>query len=288
LSESSDPGEPKSVRFASGVWQAGFTIIPNVVLLEGEVRATTKLVYFGLLHYAREEETCWPGQAGLASQLGVGEATVRRAVREMEDGGLLRTERRGFGRTNVYVLLAPRARPVNLSGMTGQFERSGSLNLSDLYEEDAEKKTQVQTPSPRRRASEEAREDVDGLCALLAEHLDQLHVRHSEPTAARWRREMRLLLDRDGRRRPQAEAVIRWALADEFWSGVVHSPAKLRKHYDALRHRMQHPARRQGFEHPLDRRAREIMERRGGGDERRPGRGPSGAAVLELSGPADR
>ena len=63
------------------------------------------------------------------------------------------------------------------------------------------------------------------------------------------------------------DATIHWALAEPFWGGVVHSPGKVRKHWDTMRAQMaRRPAREQDDERPdryadQDRRERERLER---------------------------
>jgi hypothetical protein len=50
----------------------------------------------------------------------------------------------------------------------------------------------------------------------------------------RWADAERLLLDRDDRRRDEAERLIRWCQADEFWRGNVLSMPKFREKYGQL------------------------------------------------------
>lgn len=55
------------------------------------------------------------------------------------------------------------------------------------------------------------------------------------PSVKNWDRDVRLMVERDGRSLEQVEAAIRWCQADEFWKGNVMSMGKLRKQYDKLR-----------------------------------------------------
>lgn len=98
----------KSVRWDDDFWQRGYTIVPNAVVSEPTLSTGAFRVYALFLFYAREDDRIWPGQEGLAKVSGMGERTVRTAIRELEDVGLLRTVRRGLGKTNVYLLLVPR------------------------------------------------------------------------------------------------------------------------------------------------------------------------------------
>lgn len=128
------PGE-KTVRFATGVMQTGFTMIPNLVLLDERLSPLAVRLYGLLAHYARQDEHCWPGQDVLVTQANASERSVRAALRQLEELSLLQTRRRGMGRTNVYILLDPKAkRPSSdrqiLPVMTGNDCRSGSANTA--------------------------------------------------------------------------------------------------------------------------------------------------------------
>jgi DNA-binding MarR family transcriptional regulator len=82
----------------------GFTIIPNIVFKCRDLSAYAKLVYMALLSYAWQQDSCFPGQAHLADELQVSIDTIRRALRQLQERGLLRVTHRGQGKTNVYTL----------------------------------------------------------------------------------------------------------------------------------------------------------------------------------------
>ncbi len=108
--ESNGAARPeKTVRFASGVMQAGFTMVPNLLLLDGTFSPLAVRLYGLLAHYAWRDEREFPGQPLLIAQSGSSERSVRNALRELESRGLLETKRRGLGKTNVYVLKDPKA-----------------------------------------------------------------------------------------------------------------------------------------------------------------------------------
>lgn len=50
-----------------------------------------------------------------------------------------------------------------------------------------------------------------------------------------WRREARLLLDRDGRDLDKALRLIDWCQEDSFWRANIQSMQTFRRQYDALR-----------------------------------------------------
>jgi hypothetical protein len=102
----------------------------------------------------------------------------------------------------------------------------------------------VPPPKKKVRTTEEAnasststieafRDDVERLCVLLATRIEENGSRRPTITDA-WRRQARLLLDRDGREEADVARVIEWCQADPFWRANVMSMPTLRKQYDRL------------------------------------------------------
>jgi len=81
-----------------------FTQIPNTILKRKDLSPGAKLTYVSLLSYAWQQGSCYPGQATLADDIGVGQRSVVRYMKELQDSGLLEVKRRGLGRTNLYTL----------------------------------------------------------------------------------------------------------------------------------------------------------------------------------------
>ncbi|HEV8636990.1 MAG TPA: helix-turn-helix domain-containing protein [Chloroflexota bacterium] len=86
------------------VLRAGFTQIPNVMLSTPALSAGAKLTYVGLLSFAWQDGSCFPGQETLAERVGAGRRSVVRYLQELQDLGLLVITRRGQGMTNLYTL----------------------------------------------------------------------------------------------------------------------------------------------------------------------------------------
>lgn len=82
----------------------GFTQVPNVILNNAELSFGAKVVYAKLLSYAWHNNRVFPGQDTMAAELGTSQPTVARAVSDLEKHGLLAIQRRGQGKTNLYVL----------------------------------------------------------------------------------------------------------------------------------------------------------------------------------------
>jgi len=121
--------------------------------------------------------------------------------------------------------------------------------------------TRTPTPTPTEEGKpssseiEKSRPEVEGLCQHLADLVIANGARRSQTVVTdTWRRECRLLLDRDGVAPDRVRAVIEWCQADEFWQTNVLSMPKLREKFDQLSAKQQagrpkaRPARRM---HPV-------------------------------------
>ena len=84
--------------------QRGWTGVPNFIIESKEISVGAKLIYAMLLKYARELDECFPGQERLAKDMGNGERSVRRWLRELAKAGLINIKQRGQGRPNLYTV----------------------------------------------------------------------------------------------------------------------------------------------------------------------------------------
>ena len=82
----------------------GFTQVPNFLLKDPKISANAKVVYSMLLSYAWNNDRVFPGQDRMGEDLGLSTPTISRAIHELEDNELLEIERRGQGKTNIYLL----------------------------------------------------------------------------------------------------------------------------------------------------------------------------------------
>lgn len=247
--------DEKTVRFHSKVEQAGFTIMPNVVLLDPRLSVGAKVTYLALRYYARQDEFCWPGQGGLASKLGVTEKTLRGYIAELVDLKLVAAKRRGRGETNFYVILSltgyfPSGQHVTAEDKNGNSYRSEpgestGLDRSKLPTTNKqEKKTQQQ---PAANAAGEAAspprdqlgEQVERLCGLMSTHVRSSHGIAASSREARvtkgWRDACRALLTLDVDPHTgehftpkQVEYAIAWVCRHHYWRNRVKSMTRLR------------------------------------------------------------
>lgn len=98
-------------RTADSAPSARSLIIKWVKGVEGLIRAGELLdidhrVARALANFpSANKGVCWPGQARLASTLGITERTVRRSIARFKHNGLLSFRRRAFNASNRYTLL---------------------------------------------------------------------------------------------------------------------------------------------------------------------------------------
>src|SRR3954453_2456231 len=83
----------------------GFTQLPNFLLNDPDVSANAKIVYAKLLSYAWTNDRVFPGQETMVGDIGLSQPSIARAVHELQEKEWLRIQRRGQGKTNVYILM---------------------------------------------------------------------------------------------------------------------------------------------------------------------------------------
>jgi len=83
-------------------------------------------------------------------------------------------------------------------------------------------------------SANEVRDDVDSLCNLLADLIEDNG--SLRPAIGKgWTEAARLMLDKDGRDPAAAARLIQWAQGNDFWKGNILSMPKFREKYDQLR-----------------------------------------------------
>lgn len=81
--------------------------------------------------------------------------------------------------------------------------------------------------------------EARALCDLLIELMAANGCKVPTAPPVAWLKSASLLLGRDNRDPGEAEAVLRWSQANEFWKGNIRSLPKFREKYDTLRLQMQ-------------------------------------------------
>jgi biotin operon repressor len=84
------------------VARGGFTQVPNFILRDGTLSLGAKVAYSMFLHFAWNNDSCFPGQDRLATHMGMSVSRVNEYIKELEAAGLIDITRRGQGKTNLY------------------------------------------------------------------------------------------------------------------------------------------------------------------------------------------
>jgi predicted transcriptional regulator len=99
-----NPPPNDTIEFEDPGMRAGFAQVPRLVLKARGLSDKAKVVYALLLDYAWQQGSCFPGQRRLASDLDTTDRTIRSALNELRDYGLIDWKQRGLNQTNVYYI----------------------------------------------------------------------------------------------------------------------------------------------------------------------------------------
>jgi hypothetical protein len=89
---------------ANPVLQNGFTQVPNFILKDPSLSVGAKVAYAMFLSYAWHNDSCFPGQDRLAEDMGMTRPRVTQLIAELQKAGLITIQRRGQGKTNLYMI----------------------------------------------------------------------------------------------------------------------------------------------------------------------------------------
>ena len=163
-----EPERAPEVGHADELWAGGFTAVPNALLADPSLSLGAKMVFVQLLRFSWQDGGCFPGQGGLAENMGVAVRSIRRYVGELEEAGLVRVDQRGLGQTNYYSIEVPR--PAKLSGqdrppvsgpeVSNLAGQDGSLLSGPSNEEDADEKDAVEEDAARARGNGHHQETI--------------------------------------------------------------------------------------------------------------------------------
>lgn len=145
MTPAQDPDDRSAVsgspRYASELWNEGFTTVPNLIF-QAEISSGAKLLFTCLLFHGFRKGRAWPGQPRLARETGLSESTVKRTLRELEESGLVEIIRRG-NKSNVYILHPDR---LSSEAVIGQSDLSCEVTLTSEEEEGEEEEGKPPLP----------------------------------------------------------------------------------------------------------------------------------------------
>ena len=222
------------IKQAPGAWVA----IPSWVIRDETLTCKAKLAFITLIDFARGDGACFPRVSTIAARMCCSENTVRGALQELTDRGLVAVQQRyrddGQQRSNLYVLASepPADRGADPAPTAPQILQAPPADPAPQY---IDARYVEQTPNGVCE-SETPRADVEEVVTALAAHVRTATTREPNVTK-QWRRDVRLMLDGPGRSDPEWSVeqllfVIQWLDSPtrdaQFWSPNVLCPAKLR------------------------------------------------------------
>lgn len=86
------------------ITREGFTQVPNFILRDPSLSLGAKVTYAMFLSYAWTNDHCFPGQERLAQDMGMSRTRVNEFVAELSKAGFITIQRRGLGKTNLYIV----------------------------------------------------------------------------------------------------------------------------------------------------------------------------------------
>jgi DNA-binding transcriptional ArsR family regulator len=96
------PSAPGRIWLEDDALRAGYTQCLNALLPATALSPPDKIVFFGVLSFAWQDDAAWPSVEQLAARVGLARTTVIQALGELKRHGLLRVRRRGQGMVNLY------------------------------------------------------------------------------------------------------------------------------------------------------------------------------------------
>jgi len=191
-----------------------------------------------------------PTAADMADEAAVSLPVARKALGLLRQLGLLEQDATGIwwvrdfdghnptprsDRTNAERQRRYRERNGESNGTGNETLRNADNTDEEKRREEKRSNTPPAPPDGEERQGEKSRPEVEGLCQHLADLIIANGARPGQTVVTdSWRRECRLLLDRDGVAPDRVRAVIDWCQADEFWKTNVLSMPKLREKFDQL------------------------------------------------------
>lgn len=94
------------IRFRRQIEEAGYSILYHTLTLDRELSDPAFRLYSLLLKYAQQKDYAYPGVKRLAEDLGKSEKSVKRALAELTERGLISRQRR-FGTSTVTYIEDP-------------------------------------------------------------------------------------------------------------------------------------------------------------------------------------
>jgi len=153
-----DEDERSLIIVEDPLLREGFAQIPNGILRNPDLTIGAKVTYGVLLSYAWQKDSCFPGHDAMARDMGAGKRSVIMYLQQLQDAGLIRIQRRGQGKTNIYTILRRRsAESALLDEQDSALLKVPILHPNNTQRKDSKKKTKIsnfegsKAPTPMKR-----------------------------------------------------------------------------------------------------------------------------------------
>lgn len=223
-----------------------------------------------------EGRNAFPSIAELCRKSRLSQRGVRYALRGLEEAGcVITTPQAGPGGCNRYqVVMDPAeiaAPPADIAGgqilQDGNLQQQGGQSATAEVSQIAPVTVLEPTTNPKDSSSPIAdatddpiRGDVERVCRHLADRIVANGSKRPRITET-WRKQARLLMDKDGKSEEQVHAAIDWCQNDPFWRGNVMSMPTLRSQYDRLRLAAQREKKQSTDDGKFDRAVQRLDQR---------------------------
>lgn len=146
-------------------WKREFFQVPNEIYDRRDVNGYAKAVFIYLCRLADESSQAFPSYARIAQDVGFSQSTVRRAISELSDTGLLlkkkRCDRRGLQVSNLYILVRPSDVPERGPGCSKGTGRVFCENKQDVPGEQIECSVRTGRVSCENNEKDPDQKDID-------------------------------------------------------------------------------------------------------------------------------
>lgn len=210
-----------------------------------------ELMYLRMLAYAGRtpgtngwiSEAVAMSRLGIVGRPGIPDSDPQSRAQRLEDHGLIERDGTGWrltawlrwNRSSEQIERdRERDRDRKSGNGTGNSTGNGTGNRGGFRGPDTDTETEEESEANVGADAPQPRPEVVALCTLLADLIEGNGSKRPNVTG-RWHKAARLMLDADNRDPQQAEQLIRWTQASDFWRSNVMSMAKFREKYDTLR-----------------------------------------------------
>lgn len=233
-----------------------YAIIPEWIIYSDISSSAIRLYALLARHADKNTHQGYPSRKRITALIGLSGRQISKSIEELVGIGALRVKRRygdkGSYTSNLYTLISNNPSPLCQSDTDPYVENDPALYQNDTNPYVKNDPTPYVKTTPLTKViinqsqltkdiTKEIKEvaiATNPIYESLANYLaDCIELNGSKrPTVSdAWIKDIRLLIERDGRTPEQVQKAIDWSSNNGFWRSNILSPNKLRQKYDQLR-----------------------------------------------------